>query len=286
MDSLKISTRLSLGFFVITFAFLVLSAFTGWRIQQVSQATAQMENEMVLLDLAEKWQADVRQNSARSLAAAYSPGPAMFEFFKTDMAATSAETTVTQKKFLELAKNEASLQRAQAVGDVRKAWLAIREQANALKATSDEAGTQALVHDKLVPATNGAVRSAVCMFYIANEGLSILENAGRIGLPMPEALKGALVKLKDGKNDTADAGHGKPAGHASHSGSSSAIGLSNAAASASEKTVASANRPKPVSLFQNDKPCSGSRVASTKPERPSSAGVSSRPARRMSDVLW
>ena len=27
------------------------------------------------------------------------------------------------------------------------------------------------------------------MFYIANEGLSILENAGRIGLPMPEALK-------------------------------------------------------------------------------------------------
>ena len=53
--------------------------------------------------------------------------------------------------------------------------------------------------DKLVPATNGAVRSAVCMFYIANEGLSILENAGRIGLPMPEALKGALVKLKDGK---------------------------------------------------------------------------------------
>ena len=53
--------------------------------------------------------------------------------------------------------------------------------------------------DKLVPATNGAVRSAVCMFYIANEGLSILENAGRIGLPMPEALKGALVKLKDGR---------------------------------------------------------------------------------------
>ena len=30
--------------------------------------------------------------------------------------------------------------------------------------------------DKLVPATNGAVRSAVCMFYIANEGLSILKN--------------------------------------------------------------------------------------------------------------
>ena len=47
-------------------------------------------------------------------------------------------------------------------------------------------------------------QSAAIFFYIANEGLSILENAGRIGLPMPEALKGALVKLKDGKNDTAE----------------------------------------------------------------------------------
>ena len=50
--------------------------------------------------------------------------------------------------------------------------------------------------DKLVPATNGAVRSAVCMFYIANEGISILENAGRLGLPLPEALKSMLAKLQ------------------------------------------------------------------------------------------
>lgn len=49
--------------------------------------------------------------------------------------------------------------------------------------------------DKLAPATNGAVRSAVCMFYIANEGISILENAGRLGLPLPETLKNALAKL-------------------------------------------------------------------------------------------
>lgn len=50
--------------------------------------------------------------------------------------------------------------------------------------------------DKLVPATNGAVRSAVCMFYIANEGISILENGGRLGLPLPEGLKAVLIKLQ------------------------------------------------------------------------------------------
>jgi len=158
MKHLKISTRLFLGFGVITLAFLVLSAVTAWRIQQVSQAAAQMEIETKLLDMAEKWQGDVRQNSARSLAAAYSPGPAMFEFFKADMAATSAQTTATQKKFLELSKDEAALKKAQAVGDVRKTWLEIREQANALKATGDEAATQALVRDKFVPATADYIR--------------------------------------------------------------------------------------------------------------------------------
>lgn len=58
--------------------------------------------------------------------------------------------------------------------------------------------------DRLVPATNGAVRSAVCMFYIANEGLSILENAGTLGLPLPEALRGALQKLHNKGNAIED----------------------------------------------------------------------------------
>ncbi len=53
------------------------------------------------------------------------------------------------------------------------------------------------VMDSVIPAANHAIRSAVIMFYIANEGLSILENAGEIGLPMPEALKAALKKLSE-----------------------------------------------------------------------------------------
>ncbi len=158
MNQLKISTRLTLGFAVITLAFLVLSALAAWRIHQVSVATEHMETESQLLSLAEKWHADVRQNSARSLAAAYSPGAALFDFFKADMAATSAETTATQKKFLEMANDEDSQKRAQAVGEVRKVWLAVRDQANALKAAGDEVGTQALVRDKLVPATADYLR--------------------------------------------------------------------------------------------------------------------------------
>ena len=51
--------------------------------------------------------------------------------------------------------------------------------------------------DKIIPATNEAVRNAVIFFYIANEGLSILENAGELGLPLPAALKKSLEKMKD-----------------------------------------------------------------------------------------
>lgn len=44
----------------------------------------------------------------------------------------------------------------------------------------------------------GAVcRSAVLGFYIANEGISILENAAELGLPLPKKLVSVLKQLKD-----------------------------------------------------------------------------------------
>lgn len=46
-----------------------------------------------------------------------------------------------------------------------------------------------------------ALRTAVIFFYLSNEGLSVIENAVAIGLPVPEALKNALAHLdKENKN--------------------------------------------------------------------------------------
>jgi toxin secretion/phage lysis holin len=53
--------------------------------------------------------------------------------------------------------------------------------------------------DRALPDLNGALRAAVCLFYIANEGLSILENAHCIGIPIPKALKTALKKMCEEK---------------------------------------------------------------------------------------
>ena len=48
----------------------------------------------------------------------------------------------------------------------------------------------------------GAVcRSAVSGFYIANEGISILENAAELGLPLPKKLVDVLKQLRDDDDD-------------------------------------------------------------------------------------
>ncbi len=47
-----------------------------------------------------------------------------------------------------------------------------------------------------------AVRTAVIFFYLSNEGLSILENSGKIGLPIPESLRKTFANLN--KEDEAD----------------------------------------------------------------------------------
>lgn len=45
---------------------------------------------------------------------------------------------------------------------------------------------------------NGSVlRTAVIFFYLSNEGVSLLENAAHLGLPIPQKLKDVLAQLHD-----------------------------------------------------------------------------------------
>ena len=45
--------------------------------------------------------------------------------------------------------------------------------------------------------TGCVLRTAVIFFYISNEGVSLLENAGHLGLPIPEKLKEILEQLHE-----------------------------------------------------------------------------------------
>lgn len=44
-----------------------------------------------------------------------------------------------------------------------------------------------------------AVRTAVIFFYLSNEGLSIIENSVKVGLPIPEKLKQVFLSMKEEK---------------------------------------------------------------------------------------
>lgn len=55
--------------------------------------------------------------------------------------------------------------------------------------------------DTHVMGGSGVVRGVVIAFYLANEGISILENAGKLGVAYPDKLRDVLEQLKEDKED-------------------------------------------------------------------------------------
>ena len=51
--------------------------------------------------------------------------------------------------------------------------------------------------DTRVIGSGSAMRTAVIFFYLSNEGVSLLENAAYLGLPIPQKLKSVLEQLHD-----------------------------------------------------------------------------------------
>lgn len=58
----------------------------------------------------------------------------------------------------------------------------------------------------------GVLRTAVIFFYLSNEGLSLVENAAYLGLPVPEKLRKVLEQLHDRSEKEEDAAEGKKDG--------------------------------------------------------------------------
>ena len=61
--------------------------------------------------------------------------------------------------------------------------------------------------DVQVIQTGSILRTAVIFFYLSNEGVSLLENAAHLGLPVPKKLKAVLEQLHDKHNKEEDNKH-------------------------------------------------------------------------------
>ena len=63
----------------------------------------------------------------------------------------------------------------------------------------------AAMMDRVIGTGSAMCRDAACWFYIANEGISILENVGLAGAPYPQKLKELLGQKKEENDDGTDA---------------------------------------------------------------------------------
>ena len=150
-----VGRRLGAGFAVVLLMFTAVLAVTVIKVQSAQSISDRSTLASQKLELAGVWLADVRQNSARSLAVAMSPDSSMLDFFKEAMAATSRGTTETQKAFLQAAASyPEALKNAEAVGEVRKEWLAARDEINTVKAAGENDRARELVTSRFVPITN------------------------------------------------------------------------------------------------------------------------------------
>lgn len=59
----------------------------------------------------------------------------------------------------------------------------------------------AVMLDRLMNTGTWVFRTLVCYFYIANEGISLLENVSNLGVKIPDKLKEALVQLNKDESE-------------------------------------------------------------------------------------
>ncbi|MEC1720525.1 phage holin family protein [Schinkia azotoformans] len=51
--------------------------------------------------------------------------------------------------------------------------------------------------DQYIISTGSTIRTMIIMFYLTNEGISILENTAKMGVPFPQKLKDILQQIGD-----------------------------------------------------------------------------------------
>lgn len=55
--------------------------------------------------------------------------------------------------------------------------------------------------DCYVMQSGDVIRTVAAMYYIGNEGISILENCGNLGLPLPPKLMAVMVQIREGRGE-------------------------------------------------------------------------------------
>jgi methyl-accepting chemotaxis protein len=154
-NNFKISTRLGMLFLTLVVMFASLAGFTAYQVSEIAHAVDEMRIETEILHLAETWQANIKQNSARTVAIAYADnGAELNGLFKGEMTDVTTQTNAIQKKYEEYANTQGDKedqQRLETIGAARKEYLEVRDKVRDLKVAGDTVGAKKLLQERMIP---------------------------------------------------------------------------------------------------------------------------------------
>jgi methyl-accepting chemotaxis protein len=198
--TMKIGKRLALGF-ALVLAFAVLITGIGvWQLGALANATQEMMKEPLAKErYISDWSRNINVAVIRTTAVAKSSDPSLVPFFAANAAEITQSTTTLLKKIEPLITSSQEKELFAKIADVRKAYLASRDQVTKLKANGQTEEANSLLEKTYLPAADGYMKLVGEFLAMQRQNLdakaadiSAIESASRNSLVALAALVLAL----------------------------------------------------------------------------------------------
>jgi len=152
MSRMSIGQRLAIGFAAILLLAMAILAIGLWRLHETGRSTeAMMAQPLAKERLVNDWYANVNAGVRRSIAIARSADASLVDFFKEEMATSSAASSKYQKSIEALVEGAQEEAMFKEIGEHRKQFLAVRGEINQLKTAGEAEQALKVLDSKLVP---------------------------------------------------------------------------------------------------------------------------------------
>ena len=155
ITDIKFGARLGLGFATILVLMVIMAGFGTLRVAHIIDVNREITEKSQRYALAAQWKSVTRLNLSRAIAIAKSGNnAALSAYFKPLMTETSATISDRQKKLEAVVVNDSDKTLMDAIGEKRKAYIAIRDAIMAQMQAGDMAGALAKIDSDCIPAAN------------------------------------------------------------------------------------------------------------------------------------
>ncbi|UCV00452.1 methyl-accepting chemotaxis protein [Acidovorax radicis] len=151
---MKISVQLKAGFAVVLALFIALAVVMAWQVEQVAAASRGMERSTELLRLAAQWKGNLKENSARYIAIAYTDGDGLADLFKDAMAVSVKGTNEAREGFIAKVEDAESRRLVENISAVRSPFQNTRDAISKLKKAGQNDEAREMVRTKFAPAVD------------------------------------------------------------------------------------------------------------------------------------